>query len=832
MFTPTFAIPNTMGRFDDLSEHQLFMAAKEGFMAAKKAQEPPVNSAAHSAALLNSARIASAIPSSLSRTSVVPEESNLPRTAAAGQSDGKLKRPSFVREDLAKRPKRNLAKRGDPYELIPSPEKAPVKDPKTSVQKAAKKLNMPVVHEVSQGSGTPSPPSYRIAEGKQIRKDEPSMPPRTSSRLAGDTVSLSGIDFSKVPEHTPKSRKWKSPNRQVDPGRQSKSPRASRNNADVVHATKGQTAISVRGHQAKSVHPQVLIFQKKADERGRSATEVATEMPSRKETDYDTTKEQTSDSRQEEVLPDPSKPSQSARKLPEQGTETQKPQNPKTRKVRNLKPSRAGNGLDIASDMEENTTVRPTSSRGAERDPEAVEAAQPLHLKKRKPKEAKNLSSRDAELHKEKEQEPENQEPENQEPQTKRKRGRPPKSSENPGDANVTAHQEEDSEAPSQIQWTRSMAKEASNASPNRPKSSFLNRTKAGNDHNVNAQLSNIAKVFRFLEAGRPKGKCKTDDAVKINKACEAACELISLPNETLEEVSATTNDLRSMLAKYGGQSKEDQRKRLHADAYFYLFRKLVAYLETLHALLRDTFPDFEQSVDAMRIIAPYVSSVISFHDLITDWKIECSGQSKIGQLVKDTDADLLIPLRKMEHHYRTKLIEMIEEKKRKNEGKKRKKLVFWIDLHVRRLQVEHDPYIRRSLAMKPEYFDEQMRELDGEEVEESQERDANGVPFERVDIFKKRVAPPARRSAFIDEKEWTDEQMSALVEGLTQFAGPYVFHSIFDEYCRYGRPLRRFGVPEITAKAGEIRSRLLARYQEQEWEDLPEWIEKIPILP
>ena len=70
------------------------------------------------------------------------------------------------------------------------------------------------------------------------------------------------------------------------------------------------------------------------------------------------------------------------------------------------------------------------------------------------------------------------------------------------------------------------------------------------------------------------------------------------------------------------------------------------------------------------------------------------------------------------------------------------------------------------------------------------------------------------------------------MVEGLQDFAGPYVFKKIFERYCGIGQPLRKFGVPEITARALDVKMRLLRAYEEKGWEEVPRWIVDIPRVP
>jgi hypothetical protein len=138
-------------------------------------------------------------------------------------------------------------------------------------------------------------------------------------------------------------------------------------------------------------------------------------------------------------------------------------------------------------------------------------------------------------------------------------------------------------------------------------------------------------------------------------------------------------------------------------------------------------------------------------------------------------------------------------------------------------------------------------------------EKDANGNPFERVEVFKARSTPPQHRASDLAEgREWTDDQESALLKGLEEFTGeshailaymwptlmmdigPRVFEQIFNEYCRprpsdhsrgRGGELRDFSVAELTAKAAWYRLTLLKLYQDNNW-TVEDWITNIPVLP
>ncbi|KAF1969295.1 hypothetical protein BU23DRAFT_241941 [Bimuria novae-zelandiae CBS 107.79] len=810
-----------MASSDDLAEQQLFA---ESQASATKAQQAPAQSAAHSAALLNSARIASS-PSRASNTATA-------MNGKVRKKGGKLKRPSFMRDDVAKQPKQALARRGDPFELIPSPEKAPAK-PK-------KKSKKPVVHEVSQETDAfvevppetdavvdevpPAPREHRRTE----------LPHRASKRLAGAPASL--------PEQRPHSRKRKATDRQTEPQRRSKSPRTALAREVEAEATDGQGDEGAEPPQSAQKPPEYETVSPKAQKPKRKIIQLKT---SKATNGLDILSDEEEDTT---VHAGPSKQAGHGPEPIRTGAEQ-----PQRRKERTLIATNASDPRDNGAHPQETTGSRELKpKRGRGRPPKASK-------KSGEQVSVSRLDDGDAA-------------PSSGAVQTRSKKTGPvllSRSKSVPPNSAITRQQQSSGAqgASSNVVDELDATHEIDGDEDEDEDDLDLYHAATDEDEAVgsggeeeaeqlhnNVQLSDIDTVFKFLDSGERSGISQTDDAKAIEKACASARNLIVECDATLEDVSEKTKTLRSVLARYGSESDTKQLKLLKTDAYGYLFRELVAYFKILYDWLQDQYSNVESSLGAMRILTHFVASIVSLKDRIADWKVKVPSRYRGDGLIKEVDINVIVPLRRVGETYRTVLRTLKDvtrqkrahdealkkarereeavQRKQELEDTKKKKQVFWIDLHVHRLQVEHEPRKCQALAMKQGYFDEQMARYDGHEPGGSEERDANGVHFERVDVFKKRSAPPARPSSYIEEKEWTDEQMSALVEGLTQFAGPYVFHRIFKEYCRYGQPLRRFGVPEITAKAAEVRSRLLSKYQEQAWTEIPKWIVKIPVLP
>ncbi|KAJ9627015.1 hypothetical protein H2203_003475 [Taxawa tesnikishii (nom. ined.)] len=117
---------------------------------------------------------------------------------------------------------------------------------------------------------------------------------------------------------------------------------------------------------------------------------------------------------------------------------------------------------------------------------------------------------------------------------------------------------------------------------------------------------------------------------------------------------------------------------------------------------------------------------------------------------------------------------------------------------------------------------------LDHPERQGTLELDANGQPFERVEVFAQRnsLAPGFRPKH--EAEEWPLEHSRALGEGLARFAGPMVYEQIFREYCHRDGILRPYNVSQIVAKALDIREAMI-RLNEEEGKETEQWVLNIP---
>lgn len=917
-----------MASSDDPVEQQLFA---EILASAKKVQhqthEPPSSLAIQSANLLNAARLhhrhsVASAPSPLPSRSSPELARSSPAAAKAttrAGGTGKLKPVGFLREDLAKRPRVERARRGDPYELgLSSPEKAAASAPAKLRQKAQRVTEQRVQQNVSADSEilTPSAPPERRTESRatppgtppvsiieeQHAEEVPETPSETSGRPRSDSSNKLG--------RQPRPGKRKAGTQTTKRGRPAKVPR--KNTVEVDAGNMRQS----NGDGPRAPSPKVVVPS--ADHpvritRAQKSKPVEANPP---ELDHH------------------DEPPQSAQKPPEQDRELRGPQPSKRRKVKRFKPLENVTGLDIPSDIE--ATAAKTSRTSAREQqvllPPGKEQRRSRQESRLKISETVNAPAPElAQNHKTRHRE--------QEPRSRK--GDLPQSSKSLEDENPTAGRTDGDSGVAATKQTRSKAipksaeivpVPATRSGRSQSDTSQQTRSKKhrkdaqdsiepeenlqndpdeaataigehgqseGNDLSVRendddgeygeeaeddednedeedgedgeedeineedgqesnrddiAQLPDMEVVFKFLEYAEHRGDCQTEDALAVKNACQIAIDVLEDDDSTLDEVSTTTKHIQKSLRKYGASSTEDQRKSLKIDAYAYLFRQVVRYLEALYFWLSERYRVLESSLDAMRIITPLVDAIVTTKDRIAEWRVPIPTRYKGARLIKDVDSDLVVPLRRISEPYRTALRQLkegiqkrraqeelaqkhrkrteTEDAKREMEEVRKRKLCAWIDLHVCRLRMEPSVPRRMAMSMKKEYFDKKVAQWADEEAAEPEERDSNGKPFLRVGVFKKRDKPPASSYPVDAEKEWTDEQTEALVEGLQEFAGPYVFPRIFEEYCGVGRPLRKFGVPEITAKAIDMKVRWLRSYQENGWEEVPKWIRNIPRLP
>jgi hypothetical protein len=366
-----------------------------------------------------------------------------------------------------------------------------------------------------------------------------------------------------------------------------------------------------------------------------------------------------------------------------------------------------------------------------------------------------------------------------------------------------------------------------------------------------------LQRVFDFLDLERRPGRCQTDVCFVLKRACAGMHSRFQGQSLSIDEIAQSIRHIRDAMEEVRAIKPDDDRCAVKLDTYAYVFRSLVRLLKSLYARLAESCEDVTTSLDAMRIIYPLIRDILLLKDCVTEWKALIPGRYSRDRLVKDVHSHLIAPLREAEGVFRKGLAllkekernriwlaslehqneEEREEATRREEAEKsrQKRWARWQALHITRQQCEPDGYIRR-------------KRLWIAKLEDLIEKDADGVRFERLQVFEPRSTPLHHPSSTAEAKSWSTEQETALLDGLQKYAGrimhfghhiPFltdrtgldVFHDIFRAYCRPGRPLRDFTVLEIVTRAASLRSELSNLHQEHGWE-IPAWVKQIPILP
>jgi len=287
--------------------------------------------------------------------------------------------------------------------------------------------------------------------------------------------------------------------------------------------------------------------------------------------------------------------------------------------------------------------------------------------------------------------------------------------------------------------------------------------------------------AFEFLDQDGCSGRCQTNTGSIIRKMCKQGRSVLQDADSTYDTVASETDGISQAIRHVILDVQKEDRIAFKADAYAYLFRALAQYLKVLYDWLSAKSEEVTESLEAMRILVPFIRDLLGMRDAISHWKVLAPQRHKGEKIALNVTSNFIAPLRKVYSAYsarlgcleadderrnglqkfREKLSEEAEEEKRESEAIASRKQVRkrWQDLHIARMLCEPDPFRRRNLAITP--------------LEHLEEKDSNGLRFERVSAFKPRSSPLLYRVAVhAEEQAWTDEETSALLEGVQRYAG------------------------------------------------------------
>jgi hypothetical protein len=316
-----------------------------------------------------------------------------------------------------------------------------------------------------------------------------------------------------------------------------------------------------------------------------------------------------------------------------------------------------------------------------------------------------------------------------------------------------------------------------------------------------------VERVFEFLDLDDREGGCQTKLGITINRVCTKTASHLQGGDLAIEEVADNIDDVREVLKQVGeaGNDEEEDCVALKADMFGYVFRSLTLVLESLYECLRDMDENFRQSFAAMRIITPLMRDILGLKQTIAGWKVKTTQRYQGDRIIRDVDSHLIVPLREVYTIYLNSLSqlkskellrrqaahiareaeEQAEEFARQieEEATRKQRWKRWQDLHITRLKCEPDPLRRRNLVIT--------------KLEELEERDANGIKIERLQVFKHRSNPPRSwASQRAQDVPWSDEETLALIRGLETFAGKSRCggdESVTDAMNRPGRVSQHF---------------------------------------
>ncbi|KAJ4377943.1 hypothetical protein N0V83_000773 [Neocucurbitaria cava] len=372
---------------------------------------------------------------------------------------------------------------------------------------------------------------------------------------------------------------------------------------------------------------------------------------------------------------------------------------------------------------------------------------------------------------------------------------------------------------------------------------------------------NDVEAVFRFLDLEDRPGKCQTELGTTIKRVVERSCVLALSEDATVSAIIKSLHDVQVILQRTAEVSEYDDRVNFKSDAYGYIFRALVSYLQAVHSWMTKICGPVEDSLESLRLLCPLTHEILAFKDTIAKWNVSVRQRYKGDRIIKDVDSILIVPLRSVDSSFNVRLaqLEAVERRRQLSADLKRRRETQadedrkimeakvamqerwkrWQNLHIARMECEDDLHKRPKLTVT--------------KFEDMEEKDANGLRFERVPVFRARSTPPLHwASHMAGEREWTDEEETALLEGLQRFAGmsiqslhliyhpqpmlttdpgPRVLETIFKIYCRPGGVLRDFSVTEIVRKSAWVRSAYTKLHREKGW-DIPGWVKQIPVLP
>jgi hypothetical protein len=287
-----------------------------------------------------------------------------------------------------------------------------------------------------------------------------------------------------------------------------------------------------------------------------------------------------------------------------------------------------------------------------------------------------------------------------------------------------------------------------------------------------------LETIYRFIDSCDHDGSCESQLGNRIRDMCLTGSETVADPETRWPDIEEMCSDLAICLSTVRLLKSRKEKATFHEDASTYVFHSLARFLEAVYNWAQQSYGDPLASVPALDVVVPLMQKYLWFADSIRKWAGKAAQLADYERNIKNVDRGFLIPLRKAEAQHRSALEHLKrmdaarqrrEEAKAEEEAEARRaaavkrlkeRIKLWSHLHACRLECEtrFDIRRRRHLACHP--------------LEDMEERDANGVRFERENIFRERVTPFIHRPTSSQGREWTSPQNLALLDGLEKYAG------------------------------------------------------------
>ncbi|KAI6865903.1 hypothetical protein KC323_g4143 [Hortaea werneckii] len=324
-----------------------------------------------------------------------------------------------------------------------------------------------------------------------------------------------------------------------------------------------------------------------------------------------------------------------------------------------------------------------------------------------------------------------------------------------------------------------------------------------------------------------------------ILKSCNTVVDKLSANEDPAAQLAEIDEQIGALYRITGDLNPTVNNVSAAKDVYFHLFPKLA---ELLRAIVKyyEELDTVEGTHDDLTL--GHLKNVVTFVQMILDLG---EGAKKYNPrpptnlaLVKPVENGILAPLKTMnaalKKVVRSKELDQQSHEDRRHQAKLRaqelereaklekwqakisKARSKWELLHNERLWAEgFVGSARKHRHLAP--------------PEPMPEFDHNGIPFDRVEVFKNRIGPSRAAVDALGDLVWEPEQLAALDAGLRTYKGEFVFESIFRKYCGKGGPLRPFNVTEIVACAADYK-KYMEEYQRNAVGEVEDWVQQIPV--